>query len=225
MRHPAKYTDSFLPVFAKILEGRESVLDPMAGTGKIARIKEYGYHGKITCNDIEEDWQRGETYPVDEWHFTDAANMVWASDECFDAICTSPTYGNRMADAFVSKDGTQRITYFHYLGRPLTDGNTGCMQYGDKYKRKHEAIWRECARVLAKGGTMIVNVSNHIRQGKIIDVVSWHKNIISGLGLRLVDEILVDTPRMGFGRNGNMRVPAESILVFQKLRKYYGNED
>ena len=36
-RHPAKYTDVLLPVFARILReyGAQSVLDPMAGVGKI----------------------------------------------------------------------------------------------------------------------------------------------------------------------------------------------
>lgn len=34
VRHPAKYSDALIPCFARLLEGTESVLDPMAGTGK-----------------------------------------------------------------------------------------------------------------------------------------------------------------------------------------------
>ena len=56
MKHPAKYTDIFLPVFAELLKGRKNVLDPMAGTGKIAEIRKFGYAGRITCNDIEPEW-------------------------------------------------------------------------------------------------------------------------------------------------------------------------
>ena len=32
----------------------------------------------------------------------------------------------------------------------------------------------------------------------------------------LKDEILIETPRMGFGANANLRVQNESILVFVK---------
>jgi len=34
-KHPAKYTDSLLPVFERMLAGCKNVLDPFAGTGKI----------------------------------------------------------------------------------------------------------------------------------------------------------------------------------------------
>lgn len=128
MKHPAKYTDKFLPVFAELLKGRKNVLDPMAGTGKIAEIRKFGYSGRITCNDIEPEWQVGENYQIDEWHFTDAANMDWAADGQFDAICTSPTYGNRMADSFIARDGSKRVTYRHFLGHDLKAENTGHMQ-------------------------------------------------------------------------------------------------
>ena len=110
MKHPAKYTDCFLPIFFDLLKNTDCVLDPMAGTGKLALIKDYGYKGAIICNDLEPDWQKGEIYNVDEWHFTDASNMNWAKNEQFDAICTSPTYGNRMADNFVASDKSHRVT-------------------------------------------------------------------------------------------------------------------
>ena len=216
MKHPAKYTDKFLPVFAELLKGRENVLDPMAGTGKIAEIRKFGYSGRITCNDIEPEWQVGEKYQIDEWHFTDAANMDWAEDGQFDAICTSPTYGNRMADSFIARDGSKRVTYRHFLGHDLKAENTGHMHFGERSRDKHLAIWRECKRVLAHDGLLIVNVSNHIRKGAVIDVVNFHKGAIRNMGLTLKDEILIETPRMGFGANANLRVQNESILVFVK---------
>ena len=39
MKHPAKFTDSFIPIFAEKLQRCETILDPFAGTGKIAEIK------------------------------------------------------------------------------------------------------------------------------------------------------------------------------------------
>ena len=50
---------------------------------------------------------------------------------------------------------------------------------------KHLDIWRECKRVLAHGGLLIVNVSNHIRKGAVIDVVDFHKEAILNMGLTL----------------------------------------
>lgn len=50
--HPAKYTDSFIPIFAKLLIGCNIVLDPFAGTGKLNKIKAFGFRGEIICNEI-----------------------------------------------------------------------------------------------------------------------------------------------------------------------------
>ena len=38
-KHPAKYTNSFIPIFYSILKDCKKVLDPFAGTGKISEIK------------------------------------------------------------------------------------------------------------------------------------------------------------------------------------------
>lgn len=216
MQHPAKYSDVFIPIFADLLKDCEVVLDPMAGTGKLAMIKEFGFRGKVVCNDIESEWKNGEDYLVDEWHCSDASHMEWAEDNSFDAICTSPTYGNRMADNFVSKDGTKRITYRHYLGHELKEGNTGYMQFGGKYCDKHREIYAECMRVLKPGGLMVVNVSNHIRAGAEIPVVDFHRETLESLGAKFEKEIQVKTPRMGFGANSKARVEYESILIFRK---------
>lgn len=34
-KHPAKYTDALLVTFARMLKGRQRILDPFAGTGKV----------------------------------------------------------------------------------------------------------------------------------------------------------------------------------------------
>lgn len=109
------------------------------------------------------------------------------------------------------------MLYKHFLGRDLNEANTGRMQWGDKYREKHLEIYKECARVLKNDGLMIVNVSDHIRKGQVANVVEWHKEALTNFGMKLIDEIKIETPRMGFGQNAKRRVQHESILVF----KYY----
>lgn len=216
VRHPAVYTDTFIPIFAQLLAGRGCVLDPFAGTGKLALIKRHGFTGRVVCNEIECEWAEASPYDVDEWHIGDAEHMAWAADGEFDAICTSPAYGNRVADHHEARDGSKRITYRHCLGRALSDGNTGAMQWGEAYRQKHIAVYRECRRVLAPEGLMIVNVSDHIRKGGRVYVAAWHRGTVEGLGLRLIEELEIETPRMRMGRNGDRRVGSESILIFEK---------
>lgn len=214
VKHPAKYTDSFIPIFAELLNGCNNVLDPFGGVGKLALIKKFGFNGKVVCNEIEAEWAETSEYDVDEWSIGDAANLRFANHE-FDAICTSPTYGNRMADHFEAKDGSKRITYRHFLGRPLDKNNTGRMQWGEKYRQKHIDVYKECLRVLKPSGLMVVNVSDHIRKGQVVAVVEWHKQTLLDFGMKLIDEIKIETPRMGFGQNAKSRVQHECILVFR----------
>ena len=217
MKHPAVFTDAFLPIFANLLAGSKRVLDPFAGTGKLAKIKELGFDGVVVCNELENEWVNSSPYPVDEWHIGDARILSWAVG--IDAICTSPAYGNRMADSHNAKDNSRRITYTHYIGRKLTDGNSGAMQWGDRYKKLHQDVWEQCWKILPFGGKLIVNISNHIRSGVEVDVVGWHKECIRGIGFDLVDHIRVETPRMRFGANAQKRIQHESILVFSKLKE------
>jgi len=217
MKHPAIYTDAFLPIFANLLVGSKKVLDPFAGTGKLAKIKDFGFDGIVVCNELESEWANSSLYPVDEWHIGDASFLSWATG--VDAICTSPTYGNRMADSHNARDNSRRITYTHYIGRKLTKGNSGAMQWGENYKNLHQDVWAQCWNILPIGGKMIVNISNHIRNGDEVDVVGWHEKCISKIGFNLVDHIKIETPRMRFGANAQKRIQHESILVFAKPKE------
>ncbi len=111
-RHPAKYSEEFLPLFADLLKGYRNVLDPMAGTCKISEIKRFGYQGKIYANELEREWVETWDYKdnLDEITFCDAQDLPY-NEGFFDSICTSPTYGNRMADHHNAKDGSKRNTY------------------------------------------------------------------------------------------------------------------
>ena len=88
--------------------------------GKIERIAEWGEIG---------------LGKVDSINVGDAEFLPY-KDDFFEAICTSPTYGNRMADHFEAKDGSKRNTYRYAIGRALDEENTGKMQWGKKYREK-----------------------------------------------------------------------------------------
>ena len=219
-QHPAKYSDALLPFIAHYLQGAANVLDPMGGSGKLAKIKAYGYRGRVICNDLEPEWAARENvangYAVDLWQHSDAAAMTWAADAAFDAIATSPTYGNRMADHHNARDASRRITYRHKLGRALHPENTGAMQWGAAYRHKHLAIYRECLRVLKPGGLFVLNVSDHIRGGRRVYVSKWHLDALRGLGMRLRGCHAIKTPRNRFGANARARCAAEYVFVLVK---------
>lgn len=71
-RHPAKYSNEFIPIFAEVLAGCDRVLDPFAGVGKLALIKQHGFNGLIYANDIEKDWLCRNEYGCDVITFDDA---------------------------------------------------------------------------------------------------------------------------------------------------------
>ena len=216
IKHPAKYTDAFIPVFAEMLEGTKNVIDIFSGTCKITNIKNYGYKGDIFCNEIEPEWaQMGLVENLSGLTILDAEHLPY-KDRYFDAICTSPTYGNRMADSHNAKDKSKRNTYTHTLGRKLHEENTGHMQWGPKYREKHINIWKEAHRILKDGGILILNVSDHIRKGEVARVSKWHRETLESLGFELIEKKQIETPRMRFGANSNLRVGYEFIILFKK---------
>lgn len=214
--HPAKFSDKFLPFFAERLQCYPKVLDPMAGVGKIALIKNHGWKGIIYCNEIEPEFTRLFNYPVDHWMFEDAAHLS-LKDNSVDAICTSPTYGNRLADHWDRKEFSKRFSYTFCLGHALHAENTGQMHWGDLYRQKHVAIWKECYRVLVTMGLFIVNISDHIRKKQLIPVVNFHKQTLIDLGLRLLEDKTFPTRRLRVGANASARVNEEHILIYKKI--------
>lgn len=205
IRFPAAYSNALLPILEQTLTGYEKILDPFAGTGKIRLIRPDAY-----LLEIEPEWAaiRGATVG-------DALDLPWP-DEYFDAVVTSPTYGNRMADHHDAKDGSKRNTYRHCLGRPLHPNNSGQLQWGKKYRAFHYLAWLEVWRVLRPGGRFVLNISDHIRKGKRIKVSRFHKLLCLQLGFCLIEEYNIQTPRNREGQNGNARVDREQVYVFEK---------
>jgi SAM-dependent methyltransferase len=208
VKHPAKYTEVLLPVFEQILSKYEceEVLDCFAGTGKIHKLP-----FTTTGLELEEEWASQSENTI----IGDATKMPF-EDNYFCAVCTSPTYGNRMADSHNAKDGSSRNTYTHKIGRRLADNNTGKMQWGKMYREMHEKAWNECFRVLKSGGVLILNFKNHIRKGAEVDVFGWHIKTLMGVGFVLRGVEQVEVKGNGFGQNGGARVPFEYVATFEK---------
>jgi len=208
IKHPAKYTDCLLPVFSEFLklDGAKTVLDPMAGTGKI-HLLPFDTYGV----EIEKEWADLHEKTI----CADATSLPFESNS-FDAICTSPTYGNRMADCHNAKDASKRNTYTHVLGKNLKDNNTGKMQWGEKYRNFHEKIWEDCYRVLKRDGCLILNFKNHIRKGIEVDVFSWHISCLISLGFKLREVRRIKVKGNRFGQNGKKRIDYEFIALFNK---------
>lgn len=211
-------------------------------------------------------------------------------DEAFDAIITSPTYGNRMADHHDARDNSRRLTYRHSgthpatwsakvidaiataawgrlsvsalvldpfagvgapeleqhltlpmcrvvgveldrdwaaggtrrINDPLHERNTGRMQWGSLYQVMHGVAWREAERVLKPGGWFFLNVSDHVRANKRIEVVKFHVQTLVGMGFERHRVIPIATPRMRFGANGDSRVPCEYLVLLRKPEKVGG---
>ena len=214
VRHPAKFSDPILDVIARYLQPEWNVLDPFAGVGRVHELGE-----RVGCRtvgvEIEPEWANVHPKTV----VGDALRLPEEWTGVFDAIVTSPTYGNRMADHHEAKDGSRRITYRHTLGRALSDNNSGQLQWGKKYRSFHERAWNEAVRVLRVDGVFVLNISDHVRAGKVMPVTAWHLAVLRGkCGLELVERVEVETTRMRFGENREMRVAHETVAVLRKVR-------
>ena len=106
-RHPAKFTDTLLPAIAKLLRPHVRpgyrVLDPFAGVGKIFLLNQWYPGMQIEGIEIEPEWAAQHPRTT----LGNALALPWA-DSHFDAIVTSPTYGNRMADSHTARDSSRR---------------------------------------------------------------------------------------------------------------------
>lgn len=215
VKHPAKFSKELLPVIAEALKGYHIVLDPMAGVGTLARyLQEYPDHiWEVWSNELESEWAAQCPWP---WSTFDARQTIWP-DGHFDAVATSPAYGNRMADRYAGDaKGSRRHTYRTYLGRELSEGNGAALQWGDEYRELHRAIWKECDRVLRPGGRLVINCKDHIRNGEVQYVGMWHAGVIAGMGYSVADVFSVQCPGQRHGANGDLRVSTEEIMVFDK---------
>lgn len=216
-RHPAKFTPAILEVIGPILRKEAyilrrpiDVLDPFAGVGGIHKLG--GPMVRTVGIELEPEWAAAHPQTL----VGDALDLAshW-NEPTFDVICTSCTYGNRMADNHDAKDSSRRNTYKHSLGRDPSPGSSAVMQWGQAYWDFHRAAWVEATRVLLADGLFILNVKDHIRGKQIIPVSEWHLGVLTLLGFRLVRAIRVPVTGNRQGENGDARVPYENVYVLR----------
>jgi SAM-dependent methyltransferase len=206
MKHPAKYSDALLPVFARMLHNRQYILDPFGGTGKIFELKKWLPDAKIFAVEIEPEWANCIV--------ADALNLpfkIWT----FDAISVSCCYGNRMADHHIAKDNSKRNTYTHTLGRTLHPHNSGSLQWGEEYRQFHRIAWVEAKSVLKPDGLFILNIKDHIRKGQRQYVTAWHIEFLQEIGFTMLEHVKVPCPGNRQGANSTLRIDYESVILFQ----------
>lgn len=223
LSHPARFSSELLDLFRVLLRSyaspKSTVLDPFAGTGRIHELQTDGWetHG------IELTREYADMHP-DTVH-GDACNLP-EGFAMFDAIVTSPTYGNRLADSHEAVDPELRRSYTHDLGRPLDAGNSGAMHWrtsppgknaqGSRdYRALHERAWAEAVQALRPGGLFILNCCDHIRDGLVQPVTAWHCWALGRLGLVYVESRSVPTRKLQQGANSDLR-EQEQVHVFRR---------
>lgn len=166
LSHPARYPNALIPILATAVPVDQfpKVLDLFAGTGRIHQLP-----NETVGIEIEPEWAALH----DDTICGSALALPFDSDS-FDAIVTSPTYGNRLADAGYSATPDRRHSYTFDLGHKLSNDNSGGMYWGGRYRAFHEDAWAEADRVLRSGGRFVLNIKDHIKLHERQFVTGWH---------------------------------------------------
>jgi tRNA G10 N-methylase Trm11 len=214
VKHPAVMGGHILEACKKFLPPQGArILDPFAGIGTTAKLlPEY----QVVGVEIEKEWAEQEDSTICGDSFAVVPTLG-----LFDAILTSPAYGNRMADDFNASNSSSRITYRHRLGRPLSERTTANCHFGRKkleYETLHEGIWKVCVEALKPGGVFILNCKDFIANGETKEVTKWHISVLEGLGLLTESEEKVPSKGMRFGANREKRIDYEWVVALRKVR-------
>lgn len=216
--HPAPYSPVVLGAFQTILDTEfgccAKVLDPFGGVGGIHDLEGHDTYAV----EIEPEWanesrKKGKTLCLDSRKLNDFLGRITQAK--FDAIATSPTYANRMADHHNAKDGSKRRTYKHLLGRDLTPGNSGGMQWGEEYRQLHKDVYAAVTPLVHEGGLFILNIKDHVRKGERVPVTDFHVDTLRAFGWKFENFNAFESRGYRFGANRTLRFP-ERIYTFSK---------
>lgn len=215
MKHPAKFTASIIAeITAELMSQgfQGDILDPFGGVGGVHELHDPLNLGWYTyAIELEPEW-------ADEHERTSigdatALPLIWAN--AFQAIVTSPPYGNRMADKDMRP--TVAATYMKQLGRESSPGSMNHLQWTDPtYQRFAVRFMQEAWRVLEPGGPFLLNVKNHPRNKKVVDVVGWYERTARELGWQVEKITCIPTPGMRKGANRAGIVDAEALIVMRR---------
>jgi len=221
------------------------ILDPFAGVGKVHTFQDQGHEtvgielepewgsqhaSNIIGNALDLSFLPHESFDImltSPCYANRMADHHDAKDSC--GVCggSGKSIANTSTKSVMAGTGTcsgckgtglsRRNTYTHQLGRKLHEDNSGQLQWGQKYRTFHEKVWAEANTKIRPGGLFIVNISNHIRSGQEQPVLEWHLGFFMqdlGMLIRAVEP--VRTPRNRDGKNADLRVDHEFLLVLRK---------
>lgn len=209
VNHPARFSDEIIETIAGLIVNYHRILDPFAGTGRIHELQDLGH--ETVGVEIESEWADMHK----DTRVGNALDLSFFQTGEFDAIATSPTYGNRLADHHNASDPQSRRSYRHDLGRELDSDNSGAMQWGAQYMDFHRRAWTEITRVLRPEGRFILNIKDHQRNFEHVDVTAWHvQELMFNHDMDLVAIRPIITRGMPAGENDEARVPVEYVIAF-----------
>jgi tRNA G10 N-methylase Trm11 len=222
MKHPAPFPLKVIDGIASVLDVDTPlrVLDPFCGSGRIATVSE---EWECFGVEIEEEWAAMAWANGVDCCVGDSAKCIPQLPGTFDAVVTSPCYGNRMADTYApppEKKHAMRRTYRIALGHDLSEGSAACMQWGEEYRDLHARVWARSVEKIKPGGWFVLNIKNHMRKGEEMPVTEWHIAELTHLGLYLRSAVCV--PLKGDQNTNTMRsrgirtIDCEWVIAFQK---------
>lgn len=132
-------------------------------------------------------------------------------------VVTSPCYGNRFSDSHDARDGSERRSYTHDLGRKPSPGSASALPWGPRYWSFHADAYRAIRSVVQPGGLLLLNVSDFTRQGEQVHAVEWHLGATYGAGFeQAARPRWITTRRLRYGENRAARADAECVLILRR---------
>ena len=201
--HPAPWHRDALARIAEILNSfarhhvlgqlgggpdRLRLIDPMAGGGGIFALTDHAMlhdpRWEIAAGEIENDFAKADRR-VDR---TDAVTALSFETRHGPpaAIVLSPPFGNRMADTYLppESDDSIRLTYAVALGHAPDPGSAAGLRFGPAYRGLMAQIYAAVVHAAGPDTIVIVEIADHVRDGRRVAVADWTRWTIQMLGLR-----------------------------------------